>query len=174
MSGPRQWVNTSTRVCHVSSFCWLSFGRTMNTSLHRETHCGMHYERHCERVVAIVCYLKLKVVETQRWWCFELKGGPSPKQEAVLFKVRVCLGLKWIMFGFVWVRSEFSSWLMDSNANWATFFVLGFLVVIHSAKEKASFVPSMKGINKEKGFACKLYSNTIPNKDCESKDGKPK
>ena len=42
---------------------------------------GMHYERHCERVVAIVCYLKLKVVETQRWWCFELKGGPSPKQE---------------------------------------------------------------------------------------------
>ncbi|KAG5016601.1 hypothetical protein JHK82_022247 [Glycine max] len=83
MFGPRQRVNTSTRVYHVSSFCWLSFGRTMNTSLHRETHCGMHYERHCERVVAIVCYLKLKVVETQRWWCFELKGGPSPKQEGI-------------------------------------------------------------------------------------------
>lgn len=53
------------------------------------------------------------------WLGFHMGLGYS----AMLFKVRVCLGLKWIMFGFVWVRSEFSSWLMDSNANWATFFV---------------------------------------------------
>ncbi|KHM98835.1 hypothetical protein glysoja_022245 [Glycine soja] len=102
MSGPRQWVNTSTRVCHVSSFCWLSFGRTMNT----------------------------------RW--SKLKGGGVSNSKVVLVPNRKQPKSK------------------------------------QKAKEKASFVPSMKGINKEKGFACKLYSNTIPNKDCESKDGKPK
>jgi len=36
------------------------------------------------------------------------------------------------------------------------------------------FYPKHEGHQQRKGFPCKLYSNTIANKDCESKDGETK